>query len=72
LPGHESITVNGQTFRDLDEIPDPALREQVHSLMTAAGATITDPTVRQKFEQELEDVGIEPREPPSPDAQPPA
>lgn len=28
--------------------------------------------VKQKFEHELEDVGIEPREPPSPDAQPPA
>lgn len=55
-----SITVDGQEFRHLEDIPDHAVADRMRALLASTAASTTDPMLRAKVEQELRDAGIEP------------
>jgi hypothetical protein len=57
------ITVDGTTYHGIDEIPDPATREQVRKTLEGLPAQVTDPVLRAKVEGELEALGITPDPP---------
>ena len=59
-PGRESISIDGQEYKSVDDIPDPATRERVRSLFGSLVSEVKDPTLREKVEQEMRDVGIDP------------
>jgi hypothetical protein len=54
------VTVDGTTYHGIDEIPDPATRDQVRSTLAGLPAQVTDPVLRSKVEGELEALGITP------------
>jgi hypothetical protein len=54
------ITVDGATYHAIDEIPDPAARDQVRKTLASLPAGVTDPVLRAKVEGELEAIGITP------------
>jgi len=54
------VTVDGTTYHGIDEIPDPATREQVRNTLEGLPAQVTDPVLRAKVEGELEALGITP------------
>jgi hypothetical protein len=54
------VTVDGTTYHGIDEIPDPATREQVRKTLEGLPAQVTDPVLRAKVEGELEGLGINP------------
>ena len=54
------VSVDGTTYHGIDEIPDPATREQVRNTLEGLPAQVTDPVLRAKVEGELEALGITP------------
>ena len=54
------VTVDGTTYHGIDEIPDPATRDQVRKTLEGLPAQVTDPVLRSKVEGELEALGITP------------
>jgi hypothetical protein len=59
-PGNESIGIDGQEYRSIDDIPDLATRDRVRSLFGELASEVKNPQLREKVEQEMRDVGIEP------------
>jgi hypothetical protein len=59
-PDGLSITVDGQEFHHLEDIPDRAVADRMRALLASTAASTTDPTLRAKVEQELRDAGIDP------------
>jgi hypothetical protein len=59
-PDGIAVTVDGTTYHGIDEIPDPATREQVRHTLEGLPAQVTDPVLRAKVEGELEALGITP------------
>jgi hypothetical protein len=59
-PDGIAITVDGTTYHGIDEIPDPATRDQVRKTLEALPEQVTDPVLRAKVEGELEALGITP------------
>jgi hypothetical protein len=59
-PDGLSVTVDGQEFHRLEDIPDRAVADRMRELLASTAASTTDPTLRAKVEQELRDAGIEP------------
>jgi hypothetical protein len=59
-PDGLSITVDGQEFHHLEDVPDRAVADRMRALLASTAASTTDPTLRAKVEQELRDAGIEP------------
>jgi hypothetical protein len=59
-PEGMTITVDGETFHRLEDIPDHAVAEQVRQLLVTLPSSVEDPTERAKIEGELQDVGIDP------------
>jgi hypothetical protein len=55
-----SVTIDGQEFHRLEDIPDRAVAERMRALLASTAASTTDPTLRAKVEEELRDAGIEP------------
>lgn len=61
-PDGLTVTIDGQDYHRLEDIPDPALAAQVRTLLASTTASVTDPTTRASMEKELRDIGIEPDE----------
>ena len=59
-PDGLSITINGEEFHRLADIPDHLLADRVRETLALAAKSITDPKMRASVEQELRDAGIEP------------
>jgi hypothetical protein len=59
-PDGMTITVDGETFHRLEDIPDQAAAERVRQLLVTLPSSVEDPTARAKIEGELHDVGIDP------------
>lgn len=59
-PDGIAVTVDGATYHGIDEIPDPATREQVRKTLAGLPAEVTEPVLRAKIEGELEGLGITP------------
>jgi hypothetical protein len=57
--GRLAITIDGQEYHNLEDIPDAATRDQVTVIMKSLPGQVTDPTVREKVEGELHDAGID-------------
>jgi len=55
-----TVTIDGQDYHRLEDIPDPKLAAEVRTLLASTTASVTDPTTRASMEKELRDVGIEP------------
>jgi len=64
-PDGLTVTIDGQDYHRLEDIPDQARAAQVRALLAGTTASITDPTTRATMEKELRDVGIEPDGPPT-------
>jgi hypothetical protein len=61
-PDGLTVTIDGQDYHRLEDIPDQARAEQVRTLLASTTASVTDPTTRASMEKELRDIGIEPDE----------
>jgi hypothetical protein len=61
-PDGLTVTIDGQEYHRLEDIPDQARAAQVRTLLASTTASVTDPTTRASMEKELRDVGIEPDE----------
>jgi hypothetical protein len=59
-PDGLSAVVDGRTYHDIDDIPDPAIREVVRQTLSSLPATVSDPAMRSRVEKELEDAGLHP------------
>jgi hypothetical protein len=59
-PAGMTITVDGETFHRLEDIPDPALADRVRQLLVTLPSSVEDPAARSKIEGELRDAGIDP------------
>jgi hypothetical protein len=59
-PDGLSLTIDGQEFHRLEDIPDQAVADRMRALLASTAASTTDPALRAKVEQELRDAGIEP------------
>jgi hypothetical protein len=59
-PEGMTITVDGQTFHRLEDIPDHALADRVRQLLVSLPSSVEDPAARAKIEDELHDAGIDP------------
>lgn len=62
-PDGLTVTIDGQDYHRLEDIPDQARAAQVRTLLASTTASVTDPTTRASMEKELRDIGIEPDEP---------
>jgi hypothetical protein len=60
--GRLTVTVDGQDYHRLEDIPDPATRDQVRATLESLPGQVTDPALREKVEGELHDAGIDPRD----------
>jgi len=58
--GRLTVTVDGQEYHRLEDIPDPAARDQVRTILESLPAQAGDPALREKIEGELQDAGIDP------------
>jgi hypothetical protein len=61
-PDGLTVTIDGQDYHRLEDIPDQARAAQVRALLASTTASVTDPTTRASMEKELRDIGIEPDE----------
>jgi hypothetical protein len=59
-PDGTTITVDGKEFHRLEDIPDPAVAEEVREFLTKTTDAVKDPAMRAELEKELHDAGIEP------------
>jgi len=59
-PDGIAVTVDGATYHGIDEIPDPATREEVRHTLEGLPAQVTDPVLRAKVEGELDALGVTP------------
>ena len=59
-PDGIAVTVDGTTYHGIDEIPDPATREEVRHTLEGLPAQVTDPVLRAKVEGELDALGVTP------------
>jgi hypothetical protein len=59
-PDGLTVTIDGQDYHRLEDIPDPARAAEVRTLLASTTASVTDPTTRASMEKELRDIGIEP------------
>ena len=59
-PEGMTITVDGETFHRLEDIPDHAVADQVRQLLETLPGSVEDPAARANIESELHDVGIDP------------
>lgn len=59
-PDGTTITVDGQEFHRLEDIPDPAVANEVRNLLTNTPNAVKDPAKRAELEKELREAGIEP------------
>jgi hypothetical protein len=59
-PEGMTITVDGETFHRLEDIPDHALADRVRQLLVTLPGSVEDPMARARIEGELHDVGIDP------------
>jgi hypothetical protein len=57
--GHLAITVDGQVYRRVEDLPDPATRDEVAAILRALPSEAPS-TMRDKVAAELRDAGIEP------------
>ena len=55
-----SVTIDGQEFHRLEDIPDRAVADRMRALLASTAASTTDPRLRAKMEEELREAGIEP------------
>lgn len=58
-----TIEADGQTYHRLEDVPDPATREQVRSILASLPGEIADPGQRDRVEAELREAGIEDADP---------
>jgi hypothetical protein len=61
-PDGATLSVDGRTYRGLDEIEDPTTREAVKTMLEELPAAVPDPVRRAKLAGELRDLGIVPAE----------
>lgn len=61
-PDGLTVTIDGQDYHRLEDIPDQKRAAQVRALLASTTASVTDPTTRASMENELRDIGIEPDE----------
>jgi hypothetical protein len=59
-PDGLTVTIDGQDYHRLEDIPDPKMAAEVRTLLASTTASVTDPTTRASMEKELRDIGIEP------------
>jgi hypothetical protein len=59
-PDGMTITVDGETFHRLEDIPDHALADRVRQLLVTLPGSVEDPMERARIEGELHDAGIDP------------
>lgn len=57
--GAMTIVVDGTSYRHLDDIPDPRIRDQVRTILGTVPADVADPANRQRVEDELRAAGID-------------
>ncbi len=59
-PDGLTVTIDGQDYHRLEDIPDQARAAQVRTLLASTTASVADPTTRASMEKELRAIGIEP------------
>jgi hypothetical protein len=50
-PDGLTVDIDGQTYRHLEDIPDPALRERVRNLITGLPGSVTDPDAYESLDR---------------------